>query len=139
MALATQSPANSASYSASLLDAAKANRRAYCIRNPLGLCEIAHAKSYVVGDMKGWTFFVDSWPKGKRFRAGDVLVFKYLPTAHNVVKVNHLGYRTCTVPRGSYITRTGNDHIRLVKGNNYFICNLPGHCVNAMRIAVYAS
>ncbi|XP_042476274.1 basic blue protein-like [Macadamia integrifolia] len=102
-------------------------------------CEIAQAKSYVVGGVTGWTFGVESWTKGKKFRAGDILVFKYLPTAHNVVKVNYYGYKTCSVPKRSYITRTGNDHIKLRKGNNFFICNLPGHCVNAMKIAVFAS
>ncbi|XP_043693890.1 basic blue protein-like [Telopea speciosissima] len=102
-------------------------------------CEIAQAKSYIVGGVTGWTFEVESWPKGKKFMAGDVLVFKFLPTAHNVVKVNHWGYRNCTVPKGSFITSTGNDHIKLRKGNNFFICNLPGHCLNGMRMAVYAS
>ncbi|XP_042519130.1 basic blue protein-like [Macadamia integrifolia] len=101
--------------------------------------EIAQAKSYMVGGVTGWTFGVQSWPKGKKFRVGDILVFKYLPTAHNVVKVNHYGYKTCSVPKGSFITRTGNDHIKLRKGNNFFLCNLPGHCINAMKIVVYAT
>ncbi|KAJ4954133.1 hypothetical protein NE237_030965 [Protea cynaroides] len=101
-------------------------------------CEVAQAKHYTVGGLTGWTFEVESWPKGKNFMAGDVLVFRYLPTAHNVLKVNHHGYRFCTVPKGSFITRTGNDHIKLVKGMNYFICNLPGHCPNGMRMAIYA-
>lgn len=35
--------------------------------------EHVHAATYAVGDAGGWTFNTDSWPKGKRFRAGDVL------------------------------------------------------------------
>lgn len=35
--------------------------------------EGANAATYTVGGPGGWTFNTDSWPKGKRFRAGDVL------------------------------------------------------------------
>jgi len=35
--------------------------------------EHVHAATYTVGDSSGWTFNTDTWPKGKRFRAGDVL------------------------------------------------------------------
>ncbi|XP_043694046.1 basic blue protein-like [Telopea speciosissima] len=101
--------------------------------------EIAQAKSYIVGDNTGWNFEVESWPKGKKFMAGDILVFQYLANSHNVVKVNHQGYRTCSVPRGSFMATSGNDHIKLVKGNNYFICNFPEHCSSGMRIAVFAN
>ena len=35
--------------------------------------EVAEAATYVVGGNSGWTFNVASWPRGKSFRAGDVL------------------------------------------------------------------
>lgn len=35
--------------------------------------EMAAAAVYTVGDRKGWTFNMVNWPRGKRFRAGDVL------------------------------------------------------------------
>lgn len=35
--------------------------------------EVAQAATYKVGGANGWTFNVVSWPKGKRFRAGDTL------------------------------------------------------------------
>ncbi|THU70287.1 hypothetical protein C4D60_Mb08t23420 [Musa balbisiana] len=103
------------------------------------LCEIGEAAVYTVGDSKGWTFNTVGWPKGKRFRAGDVLVFKYSSTAHNVVAVNAAGYSRCTTPRGSRVYKTGNDRIRLRKGTNYFICNFAGHCQAGMKIAVTAA
>lgn len=37
------------------------------------LSHSAHAATYAVGNAGGWTFNVDAWPKGKRFRAGDTL------------------------------------------------------------------
>ncbi|KAG1334887.1 basic blue protein [Cocos nucifera] len=100
--------------------------------------EIAESATYTVGDSNGWTFNTDSWPRGKRFRAGDVLVFTYNPSAHNVVAVNRGGYNGCTTPRGSKVFRSGNDRITLSKGTNYFICNFAGHCQSGMKIAVTA-
>ena len=35
--------------------------------------ERSHAATYTVGGSAGWAFNTDTWPKGKRFRAGDVL------------------------------------------------------------------
>lgn len=43
------------------------------------------AATYTVGDSNGWTFNMVNWPKGKRFRAGDVLG-KYISS--NIVKEN---------------------------------------------------
>lgn len=42
--------------------------------------EQVHAATYMVGDSGGWSFNTDSWPSGKRFRAGDVLG-KYIITS----------------------------------------------------------
>ncbi|XP_022923107.1 basic blue protein-like [Cucurbita moschata] len=101
--------------------------------------QVARAAVYTVGGAKGWTFNVASWPKGKRFRAGDTLVFNYSPAAHNVVGVNRVGYSRCTTPRGSKVFKTGKDQIKLVKGQNFFICTLPGHCQAGMKIAITAA
>ncbi|XP_075477347.1 basic blue protein-like [Primulina tabacum] len=97
---------------------------------------VAEAATYTVGDGGGWSFYVSDWPKGKRFVAGDVLVFNYNPSYHNVVKVNGAG---CTAPAGAKVYQSGRDQIRLVKGQNYFICSIPGHCEAQMKIAVNAA
>ncbi|KAK7359078.1 hypothetical protein VNO77_01024 [Canavalia gladiata] len=100
--------------------------------------EMAHATTYTVGDANGWTFNTVGWPKGKRFRAGDTLVFNYSPGAHNVVAVNKAGYNTCKTPKGAKTYTSGSDQIKLVKGPNYFICNLVGHCESGTKIAINA-
>ncbi|KAF8404364.1 hypothetical protein HHK36_009247 [Tetracentron sinense] len=100
--------------------------------------EIARAATYTVGGTGGWTFNTVTWPKGKRFSAGDVLIFKYSPANHNVVAVNRAGYNSCKTPGGAKVYRTGNDQIRLVKGQNFFICNFVGHCESGMKIAINA-
>ncbi|KAH7679739.1 Cupredoxins domain-containing protein [Dioscorea alata] len=100
---------------------------------------ISHAAVYNVGDNNGWTFNTVNWPRGKSFKAGDVLVFKYDRTMHNTVAVSAAGYRGCTTPGGSKVYNSGNDRITLVKGTNYFICSFTGHCLAGMKIAVTAS
>ncbi|CAN1175969.1 Basic blue protein [Linum perenne] len=97
------------------------------------------ATNYLVGGSGGWTFNLDSWPKGKAFKAGDTLLFKYDPTLHNVVAVNRGGYTSCRTPAGSKVYKTGKDLIKLNKGLNFFICNFPGHCESGMKIAITAT
>ncbi|KAI3810357.1 hypothetical protein L1987_19969 [Smallanthus sonchifolius] len=100
-------------------------------------CEVAQAATYVVGGGSGWTFNTSGWVQGKKFKAGDVLVFNYQKGAHNVVVVNKAGYDGCsTTPRNAKVYTSGKDQIRLVKGLNNFICSLPGHCVAGMKIQI---
>ncbi|KAJ6427641.1 hypothetical protein OIU84_023100 [Salix udensis] len=100
--------------------------------------DMAHAATYSVGGPGGWTFNVSGWPKGKSFKAGDILVFNYSPAAHNVVAVNRAGYSSCSTPRGAKVYTSGKDRIKLVKGQNFFTCSFTGHCQSGMKIAVNA-
>ncbi|KAE8664658.1 Basic blue protein [Hibiscus syriacus] len=101
--------------------------------------ELAQAATYTVGGAGGWTFNTVGWTKGKRFKAGDTLVFNYNPSIHNVVAVNKFGYSSCTTPKGAKVFRSGKDRIKLAKGQNFFICNFVGHCQSGMKIAVTAA
>uniref|UniRef100_A0A0D9ZCA6 Plantacyanin n=1 Tax=Oryza glumipatula TaxID=40148 RepID=A0A0D9ZCA6_9ORYZ len=101
--------------------------------------ELAESAVYTVGDRGGWGFNSGGWLRGKRFRAGDVLVFKYSPSAHNVVAVNAAGYKSCSAPRGAKVYKSGSDRVTLARGTNYFICSFPGHCQAGMKIAVTAA
>ncbi|XP_060167740.1 basic blue protein-like [Lycium barbarum] len=100
--------------------------------------EVALAAVYTVGGSRGWSFNSVGWPKGKRFRAGDILAFNYKSGAHNVVVVNKDGYNKCSTPRGAKVYNKGGDKVKLAKGQNYFICNFAGHCQSGMKISVFA-
>ncbi|CAN6478513.1 unnamed protein product [Victoria cruziana] len=104
----------------------------------LSRLENARGATYVVGDRRGWTFNVGNWPARKTFRAGDVLIFSYNPTFHNVVAVNPAGYRSCAAPTGSRILTSGSDRVTLTRGLNSFICSYAGHCQAGMKIQVNA-
>ncbi|CAA2960688.1 basic blue -like [Olea europaea subsp. europaea] len=105
----------------------------------LVLNNTANAATYKVGDATGWTFNVAGWENGKNFKADDVLVFNYKPEYHNVVVVDENGYCNCTAPFGAKVYHSGEDQIKLVKGQNYFICSFPGHCNKGLRIAIDAA
>ncbi|CAI8589716.1 unnamed protein product [Vicia faba] len=98
------------------------------------------AEIFTVGDGQGWSFGVENWPAGKTFKAGDTLVFNYAPALHNVVKVSAADFNAC-VPKplsGSTVFTSGADRIVLVKGTNFFLCGIPGHCGAGQKIAVNA-
>ncbi|KAJ1297879.1 hypothetical protein BS78_01G411700 [Paspalum vaginatum] len=97
------------------------------------VAHIADAETHKVD----WSFNADAWSKGKNFRAGDVLEFKYDRTAHNVVAVDAGGYYGCRSAGTTY--NSGSDHITLGSGTNYFICSLNGHCGMGMKMAVTAN
>ncbi|XP_059653416.1 basic blue protein-like [Cornus florida] len=102
-------------------------------------CVLSQAATHTVGGASGWSFNVVGWPKGKHFMAGDTLVFNYNPALHNVVVVDKAGFSSCKAPGGAKVYNTGKDRVKLVKGQNFFICSFPGHCgPGNMKIAINA-
>ncbi|XP_044494451.1 basic blue protein-like [Mangifera indica] len=98
------------------------------------------ATTFTVGDTSGWTFtFNQNWTNGKKFKAGDILVFNYDPSLHNVAVVDVNDYSSCSSSPSSKTYSTGKDKIKLSKGRNYFICSIPGHCDGGLKVAVDAS
>ncbi|OMO79943.1 Plastocyanin-like protein [Corchorus capsularis] len=104
------------------------------------LCSgIVKGATYTVGDDKGWSFNVESWTNGKKFLPGDVLIFNYDPTIHNVVSVDQVSYDTCTVGSNFQVFESGHDEVTLpnTRGWSYFIGNKTlGDCNNKMKIQV---
>uniref|UniRef100_A0A1J3GQF9 Basic blue protein n=1 Tax=Noccaea caerulescens TaxID=107243 RepID=A0A1J3GQF9_NOCCA len=101
--------------------------------------DYVQAATYTVGDSNVWTYNAVNWPRGKSFKAGDVLVFNYNPSIHNVVAVDSGGYNNCKTPARARTYTSGKDRITLSKGQNFFICSFPGHCESDMKIAVTAN
>ncbi|KAK1616456.1 hypothetical protein QYE76_021973 [Lolium multiflorum] len=95
-----------------------------------------NTRKWTVGGDKGWSFGVAGWENDKPIQAGDMLVFKYKPGAHNVVEVNVAGYMECKAPDGAKVYSTGNDSFEMPGGKAYYICSIPGHCEKGMRIGI---
>ncbi|KAI3875804.1 hypothetical protein MKX03_023727 [Papaver bracteatum] len=109
----------------------------------LSSISIANAsKVYVVGGTKQWGFVgsYNKWCTRRSFFVGDAIVFKYPEGAHNTVRVSKTGYKSCKATDREFAKAmwTGNDKYTLRKGNNYFICGIPGHCSSGMKVNVFA-
>ncbi|OIV94272.1 hypothetical protein TanjilG_00021 [Lupinus angustifolius] len=100
--------------------------------------EMVCAKTYTVGDEHGWTYNLANWTKGKHFKIGDRVVFKYDPRKHDVVVItgNKKAYDKCITPAGTIVYNTGNDEFLLNGGVNYFISKIPGQCQAGLKLAI---
>ncbi|CAN6162685.1 unnamed protein product [Urochloa humidicola] len=108
----------------------------------------AGAAELVVGDVAfGWDSGVNyaSWARDHAFLAvGDVLVFQYVSSQHNVYEVSESTYRSCDTGGGNSGVRakytSGYDRVVLAEPRSYwFICDFPGHCLGGMKLAVNVS
>ncbi|KAK9910683.1 hypothetical protein M0R45_034635 [Rubus argutus] len=88
------------------------------------------ATEYVVGDSLGWSGDVDydEWAAGKSFTVGDVLIFNYIATDHNVVvAASSDDYDNCVTSPNLGVYDTGHDEFTLNEaGTYYFLCSY--HC-----------
>ncbi|KAJ1260786.1 hypothetical protein BS78_10G258700 [Paspalum vaginatum] len=103
----------------------------------------AGAAEYLVGDVGyGWDSGINyaAWAREYAFAVGDVLVFEYVNTQHNVYEVTEEAYRSCDTTAGNGVRAkdtTGYDRVLLAEARDYwFICDFPGHCLGGMKVAV---
>ncbi|KAE8668338.1 putative Early nodulin-like protein 22 [Hibiscus syriacus] len=97
--------------------------------------------TYHVGDEFGWDLVIDmqSWARGKKFHAGDFLVFEYDDQRYDVALVNEEGFNTCTVNDGAKVLDSGSDKVQLAFGANYFIDSVADVCAGGMKMAINAT
>ncbi|KAG2326130.1 hypothetical protein Bca4012_035102 [Brassica carinata] len=96
------------------------------------------AETYTVGDTQQWASNVDytEWVKGKTFRVGDILEFKY-GLSHSVDVTTKAGYDNCDSSAATENHSNGDTKIELkTVGTKYYICPTPGHCIGGMKLAV---
>ncbi|KAL4566011.1 hypothetical protein LXL04_030120 [Taraxacum kok-saghyz] len=98
------------------------------------------AKEYIVGDESGWTLDIDyqAWAKDKVFIVGDTLVFNYISSAHNVIKVNGTGFQQCIGSSSNGTLTSGRDVIPLqTPGRKWYICGFGKHCeLRKMKLVI---
>ncbi|CAN8318505.1 unnamed protein product [Cochlearia groenlandica] len=104
----------------------------------LAIVPAAMAVTFTVGGTDQWASNVDytEWVKGKTFRVGDSLEFKYGQT-HAVDVVNKAAYDACDSSAPLENHSDGDTTIDLkTTGDKYYICPTPGHCLNGMKLKV---
>ncbi|KAM6580127.1 stellacyanin-like [Cannabis sativa] len=106
----------------------------------VGLLKVAAADTYTVGGDMGWTnplfgeAAYSAWAKSNRFDVGDVIVFKWRGSNHNVAEVSKADYDSCNIrnPINGTIYKTSPVNIPLTSNNTtrYFISTIADDCTN---------
>ncbi|KAK4754798.1 hypothetical protein SAY87_008555 [Trapa incisa] len=103
----------------------------------------ARSEVYTVGDSEGWDTGIDYgvWSHNYNFSTGDILIFKYVKSQHNVYEVTESTYRSCNSSSGVLDAYdTGSDRVTLKEARkHWFICDVGGHCLGGMRFGIDVS
>ncbi|KMZ74367.1 hypothetical protein ZOSMA_12G00510 [Zostera marina] len=96
---------------------------------------------YKVGDSDGWTELgspnYTAWTVSKTFQVGDIILFEYKNSFHDVLEVSKEDYKSCNVnsPLASYTS--GNDSVPINRrGHHFFVCGKPGHCHDGQKVDI---
>ncbi|KAF8394419.1 hypothetical protein HHK36_020627 [Tetracentron sinense] len=103
--------------------------------------QVSIATVYKVGDSAGWTFLdanaYDKWAASKKFLVGDIINFEYDSGFHNVLQVSQADFKSCNAANPLATYTTGNDSITVEKlGHYYFLCGIPMHCEQGMKVDI---
>ncbi|GMN41067.1 hypothetical protein TIFTF001_010282 [Ficus carica] len=97
------------------------------------------ATTYTVGDNSGWDIStnLETWPTGKIFNVGDILVFQY-SSSHGVSEVTRKSFDSCNTTNVlDAFSNNGNTTVALTKpGERYFVCGNKLHCLGGMKLQV---
>ncbi|KAI4363624.1 hypothetical protein MLD38_019817 [Melastoma candidum] len=100
------------------------------------LAPYSDATTYMVGDTSGWDIStdLDTWPQGKTFHVGDVLVFQY-SSSDSVEELSKEYYDNCTTTRALETFSSGNTSIPLTRpGPWYFSSGNRLYCLGGMKL-----
>ncbi|ESQ51816.1 hypothetical protein EUTSA_v10017076mg [Eutrema salsugineum] len=103
------------------------------------LIGLAVATDHTVGGPSGWTVgaSLGTWAAGQTFSVGDNLVFAYPSAFHDVVEVTKPEFDSCQSVKPLITFANGNSIVPLTTpGKRYFICGMPGHCTQGMKLEV---
>ncbi|KAL1220426.1 Uclacyanin 1 [Cardamine amara subsp. amara] len=97
------------------------------------------ATDHTIGGPSGWTVGANirTWAAAQTFAVGDNLVFSYPSAFHDVVEVTKPEYDSCQTIKPLITFANGNSIVPLTTpGKRYFICGMPGHCSQGMKLEV---
>ncbi|XP_010522318.1 PREDICTED: uclacyanin 1 [Tarenaya hassleriana] len=100
---------------------------------------LAIATDHTIGGPSGWTMGSDlrTWSASQTFVVGDNLVFAYPSAFHDVVEVSKPEFDNCQAIKPLVTFSNGNTVVPLTSpGKRYFICGMPGHCTQGMKLEV---
>ncbi|KAI5077102.1 hypothetical protein GOP47_0006926 [Adiantum capillus-veneris] len=105
---------------------------------------VSWCAQHTVGRSAGWTIPAvgnvnySTWAAAFTLSQGDVLVFKYDATLHDVLQVSEGDYDTCNTSQPSAVYNNGETFVSLNQvGTWCFICGVPGHCLAGQKLKVH--
>ncbi|PON63209.1 Blue (type 1) copper protein, binding site [Parasponia andersonii] len=102
----------------------------------------AVATTFFVGDSANWVIpsspnFYSNWAANKTFKVGDILVFNFVSTQHNVAEVTKANYDACNGASPISIQTSSPVNITLQKtGEHYYICTVGSHCSAGQKLDI---
>ncbi|XP_010510046.1 PREDICTED: uclacyanin 1-like [Camelina sativa] len=103
------------------------------------LISLTVATDHTIGGPSGWTVGASlrTWAAAQTFAVGDNLVFSYPAAFHDVVEVTKPEFDSCQSVKPLITFANGNSIVPLTTpGKRYFICGMPGHCSQGMKLEV---
>ncbi|XP_010469615.1 PREDICTED: uclacyanin 1 [Camelina sativa] len=97
------------------------------------------ATDHTIGGPSGWTVGTSlrTWAAAQTFAVGDNLVFSYPAAFHDVVEVTKPEFDSCQSVKPLITFANGDSIVPLTTpGKRYFICGMPGHCSQGMKLEV---
>ncbi|KAM7250140.1 hypothetical protein ACFE04_022023 [Oxalis oulophora] len=94
------------------------------------------ATTYQVGDSSGWDISsdLDTWPNGKTFQIGDVLIFQY-SSSDTLSEVTKPNFDSCNTSNAIKTYSSGNTTVTLTNaGEKYFISGNRLYCLGGMKL-----
>ncbi|KAJ4801618.1 Early nodulin-like protein 1 [Rhynchospora pubera] len=77
------------------------------------------------------------WSESNIFYPGDVLIFSYNSSQHNVLEVTKSDFDSCTATNPIAAHTDGSGVINLsAVGTRYFICGFTGHCAAGQKVQI---
>ncbi|XP_008793738.2 uclacyanin 1 [Phoenix dactylifera] len=103
------------------------------------LVQVAIGGSFTVGGQNGgWDLSTNlaAWAAAQKFNVGDTLTFNYA-SAHDVLEVSKADYDACATSKPTNSYTGGSTVVKLSSpGKRYFICGIPGHCSQGMKVEI---
>ncbi|XP_071701040.1 mavicyanin-like [Rutidosis leptorrhynchoides] len=103
------------------------------------LLDVALAVDHTVGSPGGsWDLSTNFgvWASSQTFSVGDNLVFRYTSN-HDVLEVTKSNYDSCGTSGPISTSTSSPTTIPLTAaGKRYFICGIPGHCSQGMKVEI---
>ncbi|KAL1547945.1 uclacyanin 1-like [Salvia divinorum] len=99
--------------------------------------------THIVGDEMGWLVppggevAYSTWAAAQTFTVGDVLVFNFIASAHNVAEVSKEAFDSCNTTNTISISTTSPTNITLTSvGEKHFLCTFSQHCGLGQKLAI---